>query len=980
MMVILIFPIFAHAQTSQIVLLDTFGEFERDEQIFIFGQVMNVSSDLFVVVQIVNPNGDLCQVQQLRPLSDGHFITEPTPLSGRICGIAGDYAVKVFYGDSLQTAEFVVKNQRAQPSTDVEYLVLATNLVESKITSLQSPKAELESRLEQAKSTSSLESAMRQLRDLYVDSLLVGFAESDLFEADNKFRPSIGTALQMVDKLVNSSVLDQSGAKKIDEQIYVAMFYASIGDDSNAISALNDVYIQITNVDPQKMPSEQAPTYEELNDLLLNMMTKSGSVMSRPLKEEIGFIFARGTGPLYAEELGGLLQMLTEARTLDTTLRQDDKLTLVIRTEWSILRESLLEKESLQSFLEQKEKVGNLYDATILLRNLDRVDRFISRDPQPELASLIEPKVDEILGRLQLASSPDDILASEQDILDMKNVIEISSRISTTIEFSKQNKADQSLIDSFEALLEKVKGSSTLGEVLVVVSEFDDTITDLREKRSPLSVLKFEYEKLRTKAELQADYESLVKIDTALRAVNTAIELEKGSSAVSKMDKIEVLLSWASQQEPLIRTKLDSYTKDAYKIRASDILQRAKSLENLADLGTTHNRFLPGYSDFTASLKDRLSVARNLVVQGDLDGADNMVRELFTEWQQVSKKYSDDPFGSPTGYTVDEIKRIEYRQKIEDLSSFATEFYTPEFAEGADRFNRLKEKAYDLVEYGNFVDVDSTINEIRDLLAEKLEMPNKRIIFDISYDPQKQIWVMSGAVDKQIMDRRENLYLTVYDMKGNAHSHLKFSDTKQGEFFTQWYAPSEPGMYVVVLQYQSYKASQIVDVRDKNAPSFSASDMKNVDYAREYEDLKAFVETFGGDNYDANKALFDGVMSEIESALNKKDFSTSQSKISELKSMIERYLPNRSRTAIIEAHVQDGKLYLSGAIYKTLAFSEHIYVDVFDQTGSRVDEIQLKDSASGYFNEVVSKNYPSGIYVAQLQYHDTMVSDFFRVN
>jgi hypothetical protein len=562
----------------------------------------------------------------------------------------------------------------------------------------------------------------------------------------------------------------------------------------------------------------------------------------------------------------------------------------------------------------------------------------------------------------------------------MKSVIEISSRISSTVEFSKRNNADQKLIASFESLLDKVREASTLNEILVVISEFDSTINDLREKRSPLSVLKFEYQKLKSKAELQADYESLVTINNALKAIDTAIELEKGNAAVNKIDKIEVLLSWASQNKPIVQAKLDSYTKDAYKIRASDILQRAKSLENLLDLGNTHNRFLPGYTDFTKSMKERLGVARNLVVKNDLDGADNQVRQLFAEWQQVSIKYSEDPYGSEVGYTADEIKRIEYRKKLEQLSIFAAEFYNADFDEHSGEFTKLKEKAYDLVDYGNFVDAEKKIKEIRDFLSNKLELKNKEIIFDISYNPEKQIWVMSGAVDKDIMDRRENLYLTVYDMEGKTHSTLKFSDTKQGELFTQWYAPIEPGLYVVVLQYQNQQASQIVDVPDKTTPTYTEDDIKNVDYAREYEELESFIETFGGSGYSANKARFDEVLQEIKDALHNKDFSTSGAKITELQSMIERYLPSRSKIAVIEAYVQDDKLYISGAIYKTIAFSEDIYVDIFDQQGNRVDEIPLKDTASGYFNQVMSKSYEPGVYVAQLQYHDLMVSDFFHVN
>lgn len=982
LMAILLIPTYANAQSSRIILLDTFEDYNKGEQLFVFGQVTQVTPDLFVVIQIINPDGDLCQIQQLKPLSNGDFITEPTPLVGRICGLAGEYEVKVFYGEFLETRTFRVLNEQATEDTQSELVNNATSLVEDKIASVGdivggSQVSEYEQRLSQ---TTSSQDQLSELNALYSELLLLFFDESDFFDLNPKFRPAIEAALDSTGKLVETNTLSQIEANKIDTQTYSAAFYAHIGMDRSAISALNDVYVQIANVDPQKVPTERSLSYEELNDLLLNLMTKSDSFMSRQLKEEIGFIFARGTGPIYSQELDALVNMLTKGRILDAVLKSEDNLTTLIRTEWSTLRESLLTKETLEEFIEQKDKVNKLHEATMLLRNLDRIDRFTSADPKPELAVLIQPQLDDLLSRLQSATSPDDIIAVEQEILDMKNIIEISSRISSTVEFSKSNDVDTELIESFELLLDDVRNASTVNEILEVVSEYDATINELREQRNPLSVLKFDYEKLKSKAELQADYERLVTINNALQIINTAIELEKGNPTINRIEKIEVLLSWASQKKPVVQAKLDSYTKDAYAIRASDILQRAKSLENLLDLGNQRNRFLPGYTDFTESMKDRLNVARDLVIKNDLDGADTQVRQLFAEWQQVSKKYSEDPLGSPVGYNQDEIKRIEYRQKLEELSNFATEFYSADFEPYSAEFTKLKEDTYEMVEYGNFVDVDKQIKEMRTYLSDKLELENEKIIFDISYDQEKQIWVMSGAVDKEIMDRRGNLYLTVYAMSGNTHSTLEFSDTKQGDFFTQWHAPTEPGLYVVMLQWRNNQASQIVNVPDKTTPTYTASDLKNVDYAREFEELQSFIETFGGANYQANKALFDPVMEEIATALRNKDFSTSSSKITELEGMIERYLPDRSKTLIVEAYVQDGKLYLSGAIYKTLAFSEQIYVDIFDQKGDRVDEIPLKDTAAGYFNEVISKPYPSGTYVVQLHYHDEMSSDFFHVN
>ena len=73
------------------------------------------------------------------------------------------------------------------------------------------------------------------------------------------------------------------------------------------------------------------------------------------------------------------------------------------------------------------------------------------------------------------------------------------------------------------------------------------------------------------------------------------------------------------------------------------------------------------------------------------------------------------------------------------------------------------------------------------------------------------------------------------------------------------------------------------------------------------------------------------------------------------------------------------KLLVSGAVQKTLSFSEDLFVDIFDQQGNRVDEIALKDSSSGHFSESISMPFEPGTYVAQLNYHDYLVTDFFVV-
>jgi hypothetical protein len=315
-------------------------------------------------------------------------------------------------------------------------------------------------------------------------------------------------------------------------------------------------------------------------------MKKTNSVMSKSVKEEIAFIFARGTAPLFAEEIENTIDLTSKSRYLDAVLRNTDPLYRLVNSQWESLKSSLIFKDSLEELLESKEKVDKLHEAALLLRQLDKVDRFISSDEEQnsELANLISPKWYDLQSQLELASSVDNILDSSKEIEDMKKVIDASSRISKAIEFSKQSNLDNDLIDRWESLLTQVTNESSIDQILEIVSEFDESMTELRAKRNPLTTLKFEYEGMKAKAELQADNKNLFVINNALKIIDTAQQMESGNPSITRIDRIEVLLTWVSAKVPEIKDELDSYSKDAYKVRASDILQRAKSVENLVDL------------------------------------------------------------------------------------------------------------------------------------------------------------------------------------------------------------------------------------------------------------------------------------------------------------------------------------------------------------------------------------------------------------
>jgi hypothetical protein len=973
--VLLLMPVYASAQTpDRITILENFGSYESGEPLFVYGQIANLLDDSFLIMQIINPQGDLCQIQQLMPLSNGAFITDVIPLKGRICGISGEYEIKLFYGDYAKSTSFTVSSDSFSDPDEEQMILSAQNLlithsdVIGKLFEISPPFSNYTSN-----DLSQLESDFVGLwSEFFVDDLII--------EIDPLIRPAVSSSLDSVQKLLDDDEISFEIAKYIDEIIFASIFYYEIGDKTKAIDLLTDAFVDIKNVNPEKVTNQRAPTFDELEETLLNLMKKSDTVMSKSVKTEVGFIFARGTAPVFSDEIGELIDVLSKSRYLDVVSRKQSDLYRLVQNDWESLKPSLMAKDSIDELISSSIQVTELHQAAILLRELDNVDRFISSDSEEntELANLIEPDWSELERNLALASSIEDILESESKIHQMVQVIDISSRISKSVEISQAAGVDSALVDDWKFLLERVDNTNSIDGILEIVSEFDQSMKELREKRNPLSVLEFQYKSMKEKAELQADYENLFLIDNALRILNTAKDMESGNPSITRIDRIEVLLSWVSDISSKIQNDLDSYNKDAYKIRASDILQRAKSLENLVELSLTKNRFLPNYIEFTETFNEKIDDVRGLVIKNDLDQADELVRDLFDEWSLVSKAYTDDPHGSDVGYTADEIKRIEFRKKLDTFSNMVSTFYNAGFSEYVDKYNVMMANADHMIELANFVDAELKILEIGDYLSEHLVLHNDSIIYDISFDPEKDIWVINGATEKSVFDRRENLYVTVYNMDGSKHSSLEFTDTKQGNFFTQWIAPADPGLYVVMLQYKDSKASQIVHVEDEFDYEYNAADLSMIDLAREFEELQSFAKKFGGESYSEN-TRFASVINEIEFAFKDKDSEDVDNNLKELKTIIERYLPVRSRVAVVEAIYDDDKLIVSGAVQKTLAFREDLFVDVYDQRGNLVEEIALKDNSSGLFTEVISRGFDSGVYVTQLQYHDVIVTDFFNV-
>ena len=974
----LLMPVYANAQTSdRITILDNFGEYEKGEPLFIYGQVANSFNDSFLIMQIINPQGDLCQIQQLVPLSNGFFITEVIPLDGRICGLTGQYEIKLFYGEYSTSSQFQVTSDVYSKPTSASLLDSAENLVSKKIDLIDEEfglGTTFFNRLNLAVSNDDLQ----ELEQVYIDLSNEFFTDEFIFEINPLIRPAISSSLDSVASMLEDDDISFEVAKSIDSEIFSSIFYYEIGDKRKGLDILSEAFVEVRNANPQKT-TVRTLTFDEIEEMLLNLMKKSNTILTRPVKEEIGFIFARGTAPLYTSELSELVDILSKSRYLDVVSRKQSDLYKIIQNDWNVTKTSFETKFTIDEVIENKDNTVKLHQGALILQNLDNVERFISSNSteNSDLAKILMPDWNSLKSKLERASSVEDIIESESDISKMKQTVDISSRISKSVQISKDIGVDNSLAKDWERLLDEVKNASSIDEILEIVSEFDRSMTELREKRNPISILKFEYRAMKEQAELQADYNNLFLIENALKILNTAEQMESGNPSITRIDRIEVLLVWVSEIAPKIKDDLDKKDEDAIRERAGNVLQRAKSLENLVELSMTKNRFLPGFIEFSESFNEKIDDVRDLVIRNDIEAADNLVRELFSEWRQVSFAYDDDPYGSEVGYTVDELKRIEYREKLEALSNSVSNFNHVGFSQYTAEYNEMISDAYELAEIGNFVDLEAKILEIGQFLTEHLVSDNKRIIYNISYDLEKEIWVLRGAVEKSRFDDRENLYVTIFNMDGSKHSNLKFTDTKHGDFYTQWIAPAESGLYFVTLQYQNVKATQIINIEEEFDTVYSESDYDMVELARDFEELQTFVKKFGGENYDG-ESRFSKVIGDIKLGLANRDAENVDEKLEELKRLIERYLPIRSRSAIIEAQY-DGNLVLSGAVQKSLAFREDLFVDIFDQQGDLIESIALRDNSSGRFNELVQIPFEPGVYVAQLEYHNVIVTDFFNV-
>ncbi|MDD9826352.1 MAG: hypothetical protein OXU86_06250 [Thaumarchaeota archaeon] len=978
--VILLVPAHALAQAPDRIIVDhDLGERGRGDYLMVHGTLASPGTGQFVIVQVSNPRGDLCSIQQLRPLTGGAFVTAPVPLRGPLCGVEGEYDVRMFYGEHSQSSSFTLSGAGTPAPEGDALLAAAQRAFEARIARTQgidtAPFTALAANLATANA----------IETVYANLLEASFSDSTLDGLDVTLRRAVAEALDAIASLEGDSVIDAGAATRIRELVYASILRHEAGDLKTSAERINAAYAAILEASPSSVSAPQRPpTFEELEATLLSLMQRSGSILSKQVRSELAVALSRGTAPVLADDLRSMLDILTHARYLDIVERKEDRLHSLVGSEWRAIRPQVTSASSVEATVSLANRTAPLYDAALLLRDLDKVEDFVGADGAGELAVILRPEWESLRSALSSASSVGAIMERAADIRGMKAAFEVSSRLEQVIRITRANGLETDVTRQWPGLLERARAADSLGALLEVVSQFEESISSLREARNPLAALELEYRSLRAKAEQQSDRAALAGITNALSILDLAQRLSSGNPPPARLDRVEVLLAWVSQEAGVIAQRLDSYDEGDVRLRAERILERANSLENLAELGRRTKRFVPGYSDYVDEVKEKVSRARALVISGELRLADDLVRNAISEWNEVDAAYRDNP---PSGedYGLVDIRKREYTKHVDALQAVADRFLVAGTDE-ARELGRMLDRASEFTEHGNFVDAQEWVTRAYEYAQDHLNEEHNSVIFNLDRDVRGQGWTINGFVEKQAFDRREDIAVTVLHANSTVHSKLEFSDTRHGAFSIPWSGPSEPGIYVAELLYRDALSANIVYIpydpgtrEEQERRNELSGGPGLIAASRDLFDLREFMRGFGGERYQANIGRIDPVVADAQEAVDDRDEDEARSKVTELRTLIERYLPQRSPEAAIRVEYSQGSLLIEGAVKKSIAFPEDLYVDIFDQSGVLVTTVALTDDREGAFSQTLVRTFEQGTHVALLSFHDLRVSDFFSV-
>ena len=171
---------------------------------------------------LLNPRGDICQIQQILPLQDGTFVMDKVPLRGNVCGLDGLYEIEVFYGYKKSTATFSVSSDVKSEPTDSQYVVAAAEYVSQVIDDVKpADSASLKMRLADSND-------LRVTLYVFKDAVDYDINDNLLYGVDAAFRPAIYSFLSAADDLEQSGKITSDTKTTLTDDVITSIFYYQI--------------------------------------------------------------------------------------------------------------------------------------------------------------------------------------------------------------------------------------------------------------------------------------------------------------------------------------------------------------------------------------------------------------------------------------------------------------------------------------------------------------------------------------------------------------------------------------------------------------------------------------------------------------------------------------------------------------------------------------------------------------------------------
>lgn len=689
---------------SEIVLNLDKRVYTVEESVVIFGFVPS-PSNIPVIVQVWNPNNEACSFQQVSVNEDGSFTASSILLSGRICGIAGTYTIKAFYGEFDGSTTFEVQlptvtakagNGRLQTLLDIlnkskqnvdnkiaDVLSKGITISDDITTIYENGLAEFESAKEavQANDAESAKehakNAMKAFREVFAALITLEQEEAevetagtqeeeDLEKAEeiSRLRQAIAQTIEFKNKLMSIATTSAAAATiepyiaNFDEAITEAAEYAENGDIDAAALSLSRAKQILSDIHKSLMENTQKHRLDRVKEFV----TKTVERIDRMIAEA----HALGFPQEVIDALEMVKQKLLNAKTVDE-INDISKQLKGNQEELSEYKGKNFERtlEHLQSKLEEAKSEAE--QTGLNLAAFDRIQGLIDdakvkwEAGETRNAVNILEKAEEILREVtgildhikdklheldRLWNEIEELKSEYSDNPEALKAIEKALKLLTGAKETLQNAVSKKDLRIAEDMIQQAKHILARIKNLEIEKEFKPTVSDASNIEKFAAELERKAAKLQGVAEEQGNHEALEVIQQALDLITKAKQMiseENYERAKALLREANDLLNKA---ERMLKEGSDLNAPSVKEDQAHALMTEIQVLEAVAaQLKSEAGDNEDALEEIEEAVSD-LNDAREYVRSGELDKAKEKISDAKEHLRKAKEIIGDDEGGA----------------------------------------------------------------------------------------------------------------------------------------------------------------------------------------------------------------------------------------------------------------------------------------------------------------------------------------------